>query len=76
VSFNEGNDTDRLRVDYKGAFEEWAEEVSRWQKIARCAPGSPLMVDAEARVEIAAASYRSTRNRLIDDMLSSQAINR
>jgi hypothetical protein len=60
---------DRLRADYRGAFEEWASEVSRMHDIrATAAPASLTIQEAEERVDVAQSVYRRTRNRLMEEM--------
>ena len=58
--------SERLRKDYKGAFDEWALQVSRLQATA----GSPLedMKEAEQRTAAAEIAYRDSRDRMTDDM--------
>lgn len=48
----------RLREEYRGAFNEWALQVSRLT-----ADG-----DAEGRAAAAESAYRQTRDRLTDEM--------
>lgn len=59
--------TERLRMDYQGAFDEWALQVSSLQTISSSASG---MREAEARVAAAETVYRNTRDRLTDDMVA------
>jgi hypothetical protein len=64
---SEGNThSERLRKDYKGAFDEWALQVNRLQAIA----GSPSqdLKEAEDRTAAAEIAYRNSRDRLTDDM--------
>lgn len=63
--------SERLRKDYKGAFNEWALQVSRLQAIAGSDPGADVKEDvkeAEARAEAAEIVYRDSRDRLTDNM--------
>jgi len=64
---SEGNThSERLRQDYKGAFDTWALQVSRLQAIA----GSPSqdVKEAEDRTAAAEVAYRDSRDRLAVDM--------
>ena len=60
---------EHLRADYKGAFAEWASQVSRLQAITGSPSGSFIMKEAEASVAAAEIAYRNTRDRLTDDMV-------
>ena len=60
---------ERLRADYKGAFDEWALQVSRRHKVSETTPDSLIMKEAEERVEVAQIAYRETRNRLAEKMV-------
>jgi hypothetical protein len=57
----------RLRAKYKGAFDEWALQVSRLQAITGSAAAKK---EAEERVAAAETSYRDSRDRLMDNMVS------
>jgi hypothetical protein len=57
-----------LRADYKGAFHEWALQVSRLQDAAGASPEACAVQAAEARVSAAQVDYRDSRDRLIDEM--------
>lgn len=59
---------ERLRADYKGAFDEWALQVDRLHEIIGSAPGSFVISEAEERVAAAETTYRNTRDRLTDNM--------
>jgi hypothetical protein len=59
---------DRLRADYKGAFDGWALEVGRRQKVSETTPDQLILQEAEERVETAEIAYRATRNRLADEI--------
>ncbi len=68
---------DRLREEYRGAFNDWALEVSRLQQIAETsqddktnpsAENPKSVVEAEGRVLEAERLYRTTRDRLADEM--------
>ena len=60
---------ERLREDYKDAFEEWATEVNHLQTVSKCAPDdAPVVQEAEGRVEAAHKTYRDSRDRLADDI--------
>jgi hypothetical protein len=61
--------SERLRADYKGAFDKWASQVSRLQAITGSPSDSFVMKEAEARVAAAEIAYRNTRDRLTDDMV-------
>jgi hypothetical protein len=61
----ENSNTERLRADYKGAFEEWALQVNHLQAMSTSPCGTK---EAEARVAVAEAAYRNTRDRLTEDM--------
>jgi hypothetical protein len=62
--------SERLRKDYKGAFDEWALQVSRLQAIAGPASEatSDDMKEAEDLAAAAEIAYRDSRDRLMDDM--------
>ena len=62
--------SERLREDYKGAFEEWAIQVNRLQEISSSPSGPSAIEEAEARVSAAEVAYRDSRDRLTDDMIS------
>ena len=64
----ESTRSERLREDYKGAFEEWAMQVNRLQEISSSPTGSTVIEEAEARVSAAEIVYRDSRDRLTDDM--------
>ncbi|HEX4802877.1 MAG TPA: hypothetical protein VFV14_05175 [Myxococcaceae bacterium] len=55
----------RLRAEYRRAFDEWALQVSRLQAFT-----GPLgnVAQAEARVAAAQAEYRICRDRMTDGM--------
>jgi hypothetical protein len=61
--------SERLRADYQGAFEEWALQVSRLHAITGSPGGSFVQQEAEERVAAAETAYHDTRNRLTDDMV-------
>jgi hypothetical protein len=76
---SEGNThSERLRRDYKGAFDEWALQVNRLQSITGWASEgmsgamsgaiSGAMKEAEERTAAAEIAYRDSRDRLTDDM--------
>jgi isocitrate dehydrogenase len=56
--------SEKLRKNYKGAFEEWALQVSRLQAVS---DGS-AMKEAQERAAAAEIAYRDSRDRLMDDM--------
>jgi hypothetical protein len=58
--------SEQLRKDYKGAFDEWALQVSRLQAIAGST--SDDMKEAEDRAAAAESAYRDSRDRLTNDM--------
>jgi hypothetical protein len=58
----------RLRDGYKEAFGEWALQVSRLQAISGADPEGGGVKEAEERVAAAELHYRSSRDRLADDM--------
>jgi hypothetical protein len=59
---------DRLREDYKGAFDEWAAEVNHLQTVSESAPGAAVVQEAEGRVEAAHRTYQDSRDRLAQDL--------
>jgi hypothetical protein len=59
--------SERLRAEYKGAFDEWALEVGRLQAVSN-APDSSVMQQAEERVAAAETAYRSSRDRLTEHL--------
>jgi hypothetical protein len=54
----------KLRKDYKGAFDEWALQMTRLQAAA---DGDDAK-EAAARATAAEIAYRDSRDRLMDDM--------
>jgi hypothetical protein len=60
--------SERLRADYKGAFDEWALQVNRLHAMTN-AP-SAAFEEAEARVSAAEIAYHSTRDRLTDQLMN------
>ena len=67
---------DRLRADYKGAFDDWVLEVGRRQKVSETTPDELILKEAEERVETAEAAYRATRNRLAEEMSAEGSLGR
>jgi len=67
---DENAHSERLRKDYKGAFEEWALEVSRLQAITgpNSSSNSGELHEAKKRATAAEIAYRDSRDRLTDDM--------
>ena len=63
----ENTHSERLRKDYKGAFDEWALQVSRLQAISGSAPDGGVQ-EAEERAAAAEIVYRDSRGRLTADM--------
>ena len=63
----ENTHSERLRKDYKGAFDEWALQVSRLQAISGSAPDGGVK-EAEERAAAAEIVYRDSRDRMTDDM--------
>ena len=64
---SENTSSERLRADYKGAFDEWASQVARLQAGA----GGPCDVDkkqAQERATAAELAYRHSRDRLTEHM--------
>jgi hypothetical protein len=61
----EDTHSERLRKDYKGAFDEWALQISRLQAITS---DGPDVKEAEERAAAAEIAYRDSRDRLTDDM--------
>ena len=60
---------ERLDADYRGAFDEWAVQVSRFQEGAGSAcKEAPAVMEAAQRVAIAESDYRLMRNRLSDNL--------
>jgi hypothetical protein len=60
---------DRLKEDYKGAFEEWAAQVNHLQTVSESAPEGGLVVkEAECKVEAAHRSYQDSRDRLAEEI--------
>jgi hypothetical protein len=56
--------SEKLRKDYKGAFDEWALQVSRLQ----AASDGSATKEAQERAAAAEIAYRDSRDRLMDDM--------
>jgi hypothetical protein len=68
---DENAHSEQLRKDYKGAFEDWALEVSRLQAIADSGSNDLHEGDlheAKQRAMAAEIAYRDSRDRLTDDM--------
>lgn len=60
---------ERLREDYKDAFDEWATEVNHLQTVSESVPdGGAVVKEAEGRVEAAHKTYQDSRDRLAEDM--------
>jgi hypothetical protein len=59
---------ERLRADYKGAFDEWALQVSHLRKVKQSVPDSLGEKEAEERAEAAQIAYRDSRDRLAEDL--------
>ena len=57
--------SEKLREDYKGAFEEWALQVSRLQAAVATGTDAKEAEDLAAAAEVA---YRDSRDRMTDDM--------
>jgi hypothetical protein len=60
----ENTHSEKLRKDYKGAFDEWALQMSRLQAATE---GSD-MKETQERAAAAEVAYRDSRDRLTDDM--------
>jgi len=56
--------SEKLRKDYKGAFDEWALQMSR----LRAALEGSDTKEAQARAAAAEVAYRDSRDRLTEDM--------
>ena len=56
--------SEKLRKDYKGAFDEWALQMSRLQAAVE---GSDLK-ETQERAAAAEVAYRDSRDRLTEDM--------
>jgi hypothetical protein len=65
--------SEHLRADYKGTFAEWASQVSRLQALTGSPSSSLIMKEAEASVAAAEIGYRTTRDRLTNDMVVDSA---
>jgi hypothetical protein len=63
-STKDNTHAERLRKDYKGAFDEWALQMSRLQAAAE---GCDLLA-AKERAAAGEIAYRDSRDRLTDDM--------
>jgi hypothetical protein len=59
---------ERLREEYRGAFNEWALQVSRLQQTEGTSPDRVIDDAAEGRAAEAETAYRRTRDRLTDEM--------
>ena len=59
---------ERLREEYRGAFNEWALQVSRLQQTEVNSPDLVIDEAAEGRAAAAETAYRRTRDRLTDEM--------
>ena len=66
VTSEEDMHSERLRKDYKGAFDEWALQMSRLQAID--GSSSDGMKEAQERATAAEIAYRDSRDRLTDNM--------
>jgi hypothetical protein len=72
----ENRHSEKLRKDYKGAFGEWALQMSRLQAITTVAPIGSDRKEAEERASAAEIAYRDSRDRLTDDMGWNQNISK
>jgi hypothetical protein len=59
---------ERLREEYRGAFNEWALQVSRLQTTEGTSPDQLIDEAAQGRAAAAEIAYRQTRDRLTDEM--------
>jgi hypothetical protein len=57
-----------LRGLYRAAFEEWALQVGRLDRVRESAAESGVLEEAQGRTTAAEAGYRDTRNRLAEEM--------
>jgi hypothetical protein len=73
TNLEKDSDVERLRANYRGAFDQWALQVNEMQKVREATPCSPAMQEAEDRVEAAQTVYRDTRDRLAEDLLERSA---
>jgi len=64
----EHGENQRLREEYRGAFNEWALQVSRLQQTEGNSPDRVIDDAAEGRAAAAEIAYRQTRDRLTDGM--------
>ena len=64
----ENTHSEQLRNDYKGAFSEWALQVSRLKEVAQAASDCGVVKEAAQRAAEAELAYRDSRDRLTDDM--------
>ena len=55
--------SERLRTEYKAAFEEWVAQVNRYHQSAN-------RKEAEARIAAAERAYRNSRDKLTDEMVT------
>ena len=58
----------RLREEYRGAFNEWALQVSRLRQTEGNSPDRVIDEAAAGRAAAAEIAYRQTRDRLTDGM--------
>jgi len=66
---SENTQSERLRAEYKGAFEQWAVQVARLQAVPESdGPCNSVRKQAEQRAAQAETAYRSSRDRLTENM--------
>ena len=59
---------ERLDAEYRGAFDEWAVQVSRLQEVRESVPGGVGAKEAADRVAAAENAYRKLRDRLAENI--------
>jgi hypothetical protein len=64
----EPKQTEDLQALYRTAFDEWALQVGRLDRIRGSAPEEGVLEEAQRRTVAAEASYRDLRNRLTEEM--------
>jgi hypothetical protein len=56
--------SERLRAEYKAAFEQWVSQVNRLRTISSSPLSDVLIQQEESRVTAAEDAYRDSRDRL------------
>jgi hypothetical protein len=66
----ESASSERLRADYKAAFEDWASQVNHFQAIISSVQPDSLMQQEQSRLEATEMAYRNSRDRLARNLVA------